>query len=258
MKIKKTNNGGIFKIWTISFLLLVFFGISNKNASADSCGDKFGDTYACLNISLVSDKTSCKGACPSNPSSNSTQCCLITGNFSAGGCQSDYICVDKNFISNNNIGKCPSTCTSQTTATGRCCPTNLFPATDVNVSNQTNNTISTNDKIPGSTESGGLVQCGRGGQRMCTLCDLIVGINILIKYGFRISIFVALAAITIAGVLYIVGEVDRAKAILWDTLKGIVFVFAAWLIVNYVMILLGTKTNLGITQVGSWSNFQCK
>ena len=41
----------------------------------------------------------------------------------------------------------------------------------------------TNDIIPGTlTENTGIIRCGRAGQSMCTLCDLIAGMNRIIKY----------------------------------------------------------------------------
>lgn len=123
------------------------------------------------------------------------------------------------------------------------------------------------ETIPGSTESGGLIQCGRGGQRMCTLCDIIVGLNLIIKYIFRIAIALGVFGFAIAGVMYIVSAGDssattNAKGVMKNTTIGIIVVLSAWLIINYSMMLLGAKQNatgqntLGLNIKG-WGEFEC-
>lgn len=107
-----------------------------------------------------------------------------------------------------------------------------------------------------------LVPCGNTGQPMCKLCDLIVGINTIVKYGFGIAVVVALTFIVVGAVIYIVsagntGMIEMAKSAMKDACIGIIIVFTAWLIVTYSMQVLGAKTDLGISATGGWSNFKC-
>lgn len=119
----------------------------------------------------------------------------------------------------------------------------------------------------------GLVPCGNGSEYAdrCTLCHLVVGFDDLIDYGFNILIFVALAALLAAGVLYIVstgdeGLITTAKGIMKNTLFGFAFVLLGWLLVNFTLYVLGGKDSnkdgipdLGFAQEGSgrWDKFQC-
>jgi cbb3-type cytochrome oxidase subunit 3 len=130
----------------------------------------------------------------------------------------------------------------------------------------TGNTFETaSDRVTGSTtadSSKGLIKCGRAGQRMCHLCDLIVGLNTIIKYIFSISIVVALTVIVVGSIFYIISagdkkDIESAKGAIKNAVIGMVIVLSAWLIVNYSMKLLQTKSNLGISQVSGWSNFTC-
>ena len=120
-----------------------------------------------------------------------------------------------------------------------------------------------NGLVPGSTDiTRGIVPCGRGGQRMCTLCDLIVGIHVIIKFIMKIAIGVALLAIAIGGVMYVVsagdsGAVETAKATIKSALIGFIVIFAAWIIVNTVMTFLSANSTLGMKSTTSWQNFEC-
>ncbi len=126
-----------------------------------------------------------------------------------------------------------------------------------------------------SQAAGGIVQCGRGlieddpvttdinetYEDRCKLCDLIVGINDIIKWGRNIVIVVALTAITAGGILYIISAGDEqmmqtAKNLIKQALWGVVIVMGAWVIVNTTMIVLATNSNLGIG-VTKWSEFDC-
>ncbi len=118
-----------------------------------------------------------------------------------------------------------------------------------------------NRLVPGqTTDNSGLIKCGRPGQNMCTLCDLIKGINDIVQFLMKISIGIALLAITIGGILYIVssgdsGMMDKAKSAIKNALIGFIIVFSAYLIVNTTIVYLGTKTDLGIS--AHWGTFDC-
>lgn len=108
-----------------------------------------------------------------------------------------------------------------------------------------------------------LVPCGRTDQgSMCTLCDFIVGIYGLIRYGFKIMVVIALVMIVIAGVIYIVstgneGMMTVAKDRLKNVLMGFAVILLAWLIISTVMWVIGTKSDLGVEAI-SWWQFKCK
>lgn len=112
-----------------------------------------------------------------------------------------------------------------------------------------------------------LVPCGRTGQPMCTLCDFIIGIKGLIDYGFKIMVVVALAMLIITGVIYTIsagneGMMTMAKDRLKNVLIGFTIILGAWLIINTVMWVMGTRGAsdkggvLGI-KVNSWNSFSC-
>ena len=105
-----------------------------------------------------------------------------------------------------------------------------------------------------------LVTCGTG-KDMCTLCDLIKGMNTIIQYLMRISIGVALLAMAIGGVMYVVsagdkGMIDKAKGTMKNAAYGFVIIFAGWLIISTTIKYLGTKSDMGI-RVTSWDKFEC-
>jgi hypothetical protein len=123
--------------------------------------------------------------------------------------------------------------------------------------------------VPGSvTDPGGIVQCGRTGQNMCTLCELIKGFHDIIIYIMKIAIGVALVAIAIGGVMYVVsagdtGAIDTAKTTIKNALIGFVIIFAGYLIINTTILYLGSQTDangnatFGFT-ITSWGNFECE
>ena len=109
-----------------------------------------------------------------------------------------------------------------------------------------------------------LVPCAtRANPEPCTLCDLIVGIDNIIGWGFRIVVFVALTLLVIGGIIYILSAGDesmitKAKTIIKQTLIGFVIVLGAWLIVNYSLILLSATGSVrGITPTKDWGKFEC-
>ena len=119
----------------------------------------------------------------------------------------------------------------------------------------------TNSPIPGTTDAGGIVPCGRGGQNMCTLCDLIRGLNVIIQYIMKIAIGVSLLAIAIGGILYTIsaGEsaaMEKAKSTIKSAIFGFVIILAAWLIINTAISALGANIDLGIGVTG-WGEFKC-
>lgn len=123
--------------------------------------------------------------------------------------------------------------------------------------------IDTNATIPGNAigAGDGIVTCGRAGQQMCKLCDLIKGILDIINYIEDILFGVFILAFMIGGIIYITssGEssmMEMGKKTLMNAAIGIVIVLASYLIVFTVITYLGTKPDMGMTNV-SWDSFDC-
>ncbi len=113
---------------------------------------------------------------------------------------------------------------------------------------------------PKLTFADGLIPCG-GPSDPCTLCDLIVGIHNLVKFGLDLVTVAAIAGIFFAGVMYMISAGDEkmmtsAKSFLKASVIGFAVVFAGWLIVTTVIWVIGTRSDMGIG-VSSWNNFTC-
>lgn len=125
------------------------------------------------------------------------------------------------------------------------------------------------DIIPGVTEGESqFIKCGRQGQRMCTLCDLIAGLNLVIQFIMRISIGIGILAFAAAGVMYVLsaGSPDlkgKANSAMTNSAIGFAVILSAWLIVNTIILMLGAKTDnngnatFGINITG-WGQFECE
>jgi hypothetical protein len=118
----------------------------------------------------------------------------------------------------------------------------------------------TDESVPGTTESSGIIQCGRPGQNMCTLCDMIAGINTIIQYLMKIAIGAALLALAIGGIMYVVSSgdpelIEKAKTTIKNALIGFIIIFAGYVIVNTTILYLGTKQGMGIN--AQWGTFVC-
>jgi hypothetical protein len=113
-----------------------------------------------------------------------------------------------------------------------------------------------------------LVPCGRNSgseaeKVPCTLCHFIVGIKNIIDWGMGILTFVAIAAIVLGGIFYIISAgnqemMTKAKNILIQTLTGFAIVLGAWLIVTYSMYIIGASNKEGFLRVGkNWYEITC-
>lgn len=114
---------------------------------------------------------------------------------------------------------------------------------------------------PLSAGAAGIVPCGGTSEPKCSLCHLIIGIDNIIDFGFKILIGVALLGIMVAGIMYIVSTgndqaMGKAKEMLKQILTGFVIVIGAWLLINTAMWVLGSSGDLGIG-VDGWSEFSC-
>ncbi|MEF3691869.1 MAG: hypothetical protein V3574_02300 [Candidatus Moraniibacteriota bacterium] len=118
----------------------------------------------------------------------------------------------------------------------------------------------------------GLVHCGHTSsyENRCTLCDLIVGIQRIIKWGMQILVVVALVAIVGGAIMYIIsagnsGMMESAKTVIKQALWGVVIVLGAWVIVNTILWMITSKLYPGTGESGNkfmdisnWYNFDCK
>jgi hypothetical protein len=108
-----------------------------------------------------------------------------------------------------------------------------------------------------------VVPCGKkADNNMCTLCHLIVGINNIVFDAFLIFVGIALVMLVVAGIMYITSAgnttmMESAKKLMKNVLAGFAIVLLAWLIVNYTMIILSAKTNLGVNEATNWYTFTC-
>lgn len=118
--------------------------------------------------------------------------------------------------------------------------------------------------FPIITKAAGLVPCGNSeNPDPCTLCHFIVGIKNIIDWGMRVLVFVALGAIVLGGIFYIISTgneemMKKAKTIIFQTLTGFAIVLGAWLIVTYSMYIIGASTEDGVLKSGNnWYEFTC-
>jgi hypothetical protein len=109
--------------------------------------------------------------------------------------------------------------------------------------------------LPTLASSAGLVPCTND----CNLCFLMIGFSNIFKWlmGSMLTI-VALAGITMAGVLYIISGpfpkiLELAKKSLEGAFKGFILAMTCWILINSVMVLIGYKHPYG----GNWWEFEC-
>ncbi len=94
----------------------------------------------------------------------------------------------------------------------------------------------------------------------CSVCHLVVLGHNIVEYIVFIAIFIALAVIMFAGVIYVIsagdqGMITTAKSALKSGLFGIIFVLAGWVIVNtFISVFLP----VGGALKGNWSQYICE
>ena len=108
----------------------------------------------------------------------------------------------------------------------------------------------------------GIVPCGGPDEDPCNICYLISGVRDLINWGLGILITVALLAIFISGVMYLVstgdpGMMESAKNFMKSALIGTVVFLAAWLIVNLVITWILPGNISRVTGKLNWFEIDC-
>ncbi|MCA9364691.1 MAG: alpha/beta hydrolase [Candidatus Moranbacteria bacterium] len=134
-----------------------------------------------------------------------------------------------------------------------------------------------------SDNTSGLVPCGRqcdnpdtadiDESAPCTLCHLILGIQLLVKWGMFIVTVIAVSVVVIAGIIYIISAGNQsmmtlAKQAIVYALAGFAIVLGAWVIINTIFWILvggaanqGTDTSSFLSRIGlsgkNWYTFTC-
>ncbi len=93
----------------------------------------------------------------------------------------------------------------------------------------------------------------------CTTCGLVTLAKNLIQFAVFLAVIVAALLFTYAGALYLFsasnpGNISKAHRIFWDVLLGLVFVLAAWMVIDVIMkVLYGD----GPQNWGPWNEVLC-
>jgi hypothetical protein len=231
------------KLFSMVLIFASFFVVKNAQASVDF------NCY-CLNGSLI-------------PTYYPLNTKLNTADFDS--CNQECANVGAKYFSFSTVAHIGTTLVSKAPSSPATPP--AAPASNTGANGQIDNSA----VLPGNAQNGGIIACGRPGQSMCTLCDLIRGMRIIIDYLMKIAIGVALLAMSIGGVMYVVsagdtGLIDKAKGAIKNAAIGFVIIFAGFLIINTTIEYLGarktvdasgaTTSMFGIKMTG-WGNFDC-
>lgn len=119
--------------------------------------------------------------------------------------------------------------------------------------------------VPASALAQGLVPCGNAGQPSCTLCHLYVLAKNVIDFGlFDLALPIAVIMLLIGGIILLTSmgspeKLTRGKAILVNTLIGLVIAFAAWIIIATLLGTLGFNLPWADAVQRAWYEFpnQC-
>lgn len=109
-----------------------------------------------------------------------------------------------------------------------------------------------NISAPAQVSTGGLVKCGIADSsgkiaNPCDFTDFIALINDIIKWIISIATSIFTIMAVWGGFLYMtsgtkIGDKEKAKSILWNTLLGFVIILCAWLIIFTLLNFLIPKT----------------
>jgi len=115
----------------------------------------------------------------------------------------------------------------------------------------------------------GLVPCnGDTQETTCTICDLMVGIEGIIKWFMTIVFAACILMLVVGGIMYIASAgnqnmVSHAKSAITYALIGIIVVFTAFLLITFIMRVISAKDDggtdgviTGLKQTGTWT-FDC-
>jgi len=90
------------------------------------------------------------------------------------------------------------------------------------------------------------VQCGNAGQAMCTTCNLFQTVHRMVNFSFQFLLLPLIAVAFIIGgiIIFTSGgsetRLTRGKSILWNTFLGLIIAFSSWVIVDTIIVTIGT------------------
>ncbi|PJE57994.1 MAG: hypothetical protein COU81_03145 [Candidatus Portnoybacteria bacterium CG10_big_fil_rev_8_21_14_0_10_36_7] len=115
----------------------------------------------------------------------------------------------------------------------------------------------------------GLVPCGGAGEAECNACYVFVMFkNVFDFIAFTLTPPAALLMFVVGGIFYVLGGsgagsgkegnslLTKAKSIFWSAVIGVVIVYTSWLIVDTIILIIGTKTANFVSQ--NWYTFTCQ
>lgn len=121
---------------------------------------------------------------------------------------------------------------------------------------------------------GGLVPCGRdcddpstGGideSRPCQLCHFFIMFDRIVDFiMFTLVPIVAVLMLVIGGIMFFLatgnpGALTQAKSVITSVIVGLIIIYAAWIIVNMFLAVIGVaNTNFGIS-IQNWFIIDCE
>ena len=115
--------------------------------------------------------------------------------------------------------------------------------------------------LPLFSLAAGLVPCGGTDEDPCQLCHLFVLLDTIVDFVlFKIILPLATLLLVIGGILFIFNaenpeNVTKGKAILTSVVIGLIIIFAAWLIINSFVMLIGVSEWTGLRE--GWFQIEC-
>ena len=106
----------------------------------------------------------------------------------------------------------------------------------------------------------GLVPCGGPNQNECTLCDLLVLVQRVLKFALEMAFLVIIGFIVYGGFRWIfsLGKEENLKAgqqIITNAIIGLIIILTAWIIVNTVF--WAIQKMGGKDYTGTWYEIEC-
>lgn len=239
-------------------------GGSTGSCSAPVKGGSQGCSYMVGSVQYGEGTCTATSSCTSTFKGSSSDCAsgeiCCGGGITASGCS---------FTQNGQQydGTCQNTCSNSSLPSGSSSECGSGETCCDGVASSSGGTSTSDDEFCSS----GLVPCGRNcdnpkteirEDQMCTLCHLFAGFQNIISWGMMILTFFALAALTAAGILYLMSAgnqsmMENAKQFMKNTLLGFFLVLIAWVIINTVILLIGGKLENVEKSDSSWWKISC-
>jgi hypothetical protein len=107
----------------------------------------------------------------------------------------------------------------------------------------------------------GLVPCGGPNQNECTLCDLLVLVQRVLKFALEIAFLIIIGFVVYGGFRWIfsLGKEENLKAgqqIITNAIIGLIIILTAWIIVNTIF--WAIKEMGGDDYTGTWYSIECQ